>query len=306
MDTNEIMEKIFISKNYSRVRFRLWNENEQMSSWKLAKTTLMMPLFPCGRCIRVDDPIVREYESIREVFIETRKPQNNEDSRFKVLLIHPNTASLVLPSHQEMAGDEMVIDPNKAQITQYSVQAKIHIYKEDNPNYKCTSYEKGTSFESCISKDIKRTSESLINCFPPWLETENEKNICKGHLNTSKTTFYKLQGLWDQKLLDKETACLSPCENIIYKSKREYYTSSTSNVSASMTYILFDKTAVIYRARFTVGVITLLSRIGGYIGGGRTLLWIIIAGCGFTKTLDTLFKTWKIRIQDCEITEIIP
>ena len=91
---------------------------------------------------------------------------------------------------------------------------------------------------------------------------------------------------------------LAPCTANAYRSQLDYQVARMHSFQGT-TYILFEKHAVVHKASFSIGQITLLSRIGGYIGGGRTLFWMIVGGCGLLKAFLDCLKNIKNWNQDC-------
>ena len=133
----------------------------------------------------------------------------------------------------------------------------------------------------------------LVNCFPPWLANEDEEPICRGHLNISVAKYKSnIMEIAAGTLVDQETHCLAPCTANVYRSQLDYQVARTHHFQGT-TSILFEKHAIVHKASFSIGHITLLSRIGGYIGGGRTLFWIIVGGCGLIKTFLNFLKNVK-------------
>ena len=179
------------------------------------------------------------------------------------------------------------------QNSQYSIKTEIYAHEEDDPNYKCKTYTTGTSFESCLRNDFVRKLVGLVNCFPPWLANEDEEPICKGHLNISVAKYNaKNMEIGLGILVDQETHCPAPCTANVYRSQLDYQVARTHHFQGT-TSILFEKHAIVHKASFSIGHITLLSRIGGYISGGRTLFWMIVGGCGLLKSVLFFFKNIK-------------
>jgi hypothetical protein len=98
--------------------------------------------------------------------------------------------------------------------------------------------------------------------------------------------------IWEirlETLVDQETYCQAPCTANVYRSQLNYQVARTDHLEG-LTSILFDEYAVVHKASFSIGPITLLARIGGYIGGGRTLFWMIVGGCVLLKAFWNYLK----------------
>ena len=220
-------------------------------------------------------------------------PTNTTDGRFKVLLTNPKTKHLVLPADTELDGDDIAIEPGRYKEKQFTIKTKISINLEKDPNFNCKVYENGTSFESCIGEDVVQNIRNEINCTPPWMALDYEEDICQGSLNIYKPQFEKMATLVQNLFNRDSSSCQTPCSSVTYRSHLDYYFSQSMKNTGDKNILMirFEESAVVYRARFSIGVDTLLTRIGGYIGGGRTLLWIVVVGFGFMKTVYSLLSS---------------
>ena len=53
---------------------------------------------------------------------------------------------------------------------------------------------------------------------------------------------------------------------------------------------------VFFRSNLVVDEVTLLTRLGSLVGVGRTLLWILLAIIGATKSLAALVSSSKFKV----------
>ena len=79
--------------------------------------------------------------------------------------------------------------------------------------------------------------------------------------------------------------CLQPCS----KTKFDIRNTLHNSDSPGFLYIQFDEIVQIHKSTFVIDEITLMTRIGGIIGVGKELLWVMIVTVGFVKILITYF-----------------
>ena len=71
--------------------------------------------------------------------------------------------------------------------------------------------------------------------------------------------------------------------------------SSKTGSKATGLFIVFDQTSDVARSRFSINGLTLYSKLGGLIGAGRTLLWILVSLLGAAQvTLSDTFEMFQI------------
>ena len=84
-------------------------------------------------------------------------------------------------------------------------------------------------------------------------------------------------------------ACETPCTTT------KYTTRLLQNVphDLSVMVVVFDRTVDIRHSTFSISGQTLLTRLGGSVSSGRTLLWILITLLGATKETPLVIKMFS-------------
>ena len=110
-----------------------------------------------------------------------------------------------------------------------------------------------------------------IGCMPPLLGKDS-KLICNTKFNVSKQSYWDITILfWSLYYHDREYECRKPCTKSTYTSTFVHKTPSPS-----MSLILvFDDTIDVANTFLSIDGQTLLTRLGGSVSSGRTLLWIL-------------------------------
>ena len=78
----------------------------------------------------------------------------------------------------------------------------------------------------------------------------------------------------------KSEKCMQPCKSVIYQRQLQYVSArSEENLNeVQLLGVKYAHSVLVHKSRLSIGIKTLLTRLGGYIGGGRTLFWLVIAG----------------------------
>ena len=169
---------------------------------------------------------------------------------------------------------------------------KVHqeIQLEDNPNYICRNYDSPGEYDSCLEAEFTRQSLSLLNCTPPWL-TEDRGTWCHHRLNVSEERKKEVTFFFENLSFGKADggSCLSPCRTTWYESQPLGFQPTSDRTGLR---VVLDTEVLQTVSELQIGPKTLATRIGGIIGVGKELLWILIF-C-FT-TVSTLVLTLKER-----------
>jgi hypothetical protein len=64
----------------------------------------------------------------------------------------------------------------------------------------------------------------------------------------------------------------------------EYSIGGKENKTKKTVVLHFEDSVLVKTSLFSIGLQTLLTRLGGYIGGGRTLFWLVVAALGLIKS----------------------
>ena len=128
-----------------------------------------------------------------------------------------------------------------------------------------------------------------MNCTPPWLH-ENKNLWCQnvniGQEENDKLNFL-LQSIKTRNA--KKGKCLPNCRSIRFWNLTKHFAfylnihryvsteiGENHNTKEVGLAIHFDKNVLVTRSAFTIDIVTLITRIGGIIGVGKELLWVIV------------------------------
>ena len=144
----------------------------------------------------------------------------------------------------------------------------------------------------------KLFSEEL-GCQPPPF-TDDLSQMCNQKFNITDTKDKSLLVTFSQVLhQNRKAECKKPCIMDTYKTR---YFASIPNKRTEII-IQFEKTIYITKSKLSIDELTLLTRTGGIIGFGRTLLWILLSLLGAAQVIQDIsnnaqkFPTSKVEYQ---------
>ena len=199
---------------------------------------------------------------------------------FKVLMSDPLTNSFFDRNKKIMQGDKIMSADNDIKV--YKVQIIQNEKLPDDPKYPCIDYKLNGEYAKCVDEEIVRQNFRFRNCTPPWM-TFNKDLWCEGiQINST------LEGS-DYRFFLSELSvsegdygkCLVPCKTKLFMTKEIGVQSERNHRGIT---IWFEKDVEINYSTKAINPKTLISSIGGFIGIGKNLLWIMImvmSGLGF-------------------------
>ena len=111
--------------------------------------------------------------------------------------------------------------------------------------------------------------------------------MCNKKFNiTNKTRLAKVKKLF-RHVFDHNSKyeCRPPCTSFVYNTKFVHKAQRGSKMSVQIT---FENSVEVVRSTFSVDEQTFLTRLGGSVSSGRTLLWIFL-------TLVGIFEVKRVR-----------
>ena len=111
------------------------------------------------------------------------------------------------------------------------------------------------------------------------------KRICNKKFNVSTDESKKIEKLFYPLYFHGKTFnCRTPCTTNIYNTK---YVQSTPSPNSNMAFLnlVFDKTPEVGHSTFSINGQTFLTRLGGSVSSGRTLLWILVSLLGEVQVI---------------------
>ena len=200
--------------------------------------------------------------------------------KFKIYFLDRANSAQLYPDKMMMMGDPIVVQsgPNW-----YSYQTKIskseHV--QGDPLFDCALYNKHDSYDKCIRKDLERLFEKELGCQPPYL-SENISTICDKKFNVSENRSSEIFNIFlNLYYADKKFRCKPPCTKLKYTTRDK----GVWPDQALAFDITFDKTIETTLSRFNIDWKTLLTKLGGFIGIGRSFLWVLVSLLGTAQVI---------------------
>ena len=145
-------------------------------------------------------------------------------------------------------------------------------YKDVENRLTLTSKDRGCSheiFDDCMYEVVASVMKERTdgNCTVPWIR--NNANVC----STSKDikTAYRI-GL--TRITNQKKDCLLPCKTMKINVGAKNW-DNKRNTTHSKVYFYFPSNVLKSREQYLYTFLTLIGRIGGYLGLYRLVLWIL-------------------------------
>ena len=108
---------------------------------------------------------------------------------------------------------------------------------------------------------------------------EDDNKMCNRRFHFSKNRSRLITGMFFRVATQDGTSrCKVPCTKSRYSTRYSFDTPSA--VPGTHLSIVFDQQISIVRSSFSMSDQTFLTQSGGFIGVGRTLLWILVSLLG--------------------------
>ena len=167
----------------------------------------------------------------------------------------------------------------------YQTRISTSEHVEGDPHFECAIYTKSNSFEKCIQKELKKLFTKELGCQPPYM-SDNFNNKCNKIFNVSVNRSDEIFSLFLNLFFkDVKFKCKTPCTKIKYTTR-----SLTLPYSSKALDIKFDKTVDITALMAPY----FLTKSGGFIGVGRTLLWILASLLGAAQVRKLHFYNYLV------------
>ena len=240
----------------------LWFEDgsDTFGNFKLTKA-----LYPYHICCKLIPPIKTKPIRVQGINIQFH-------TSFKVFLADQLTASMFDQNKVKMIGDD--IKANYKGVNNYRVKILEEEKLENDPSSLCIDYKVEQEYAKCLEDEIMRQNSKFMNCTPPWM-TEIEDLWCINR-NPSFSRDYMTIFLTNILFSAADPGkCLVPCKRKVFEVKRVGLNeNSEGNRSGIIVY--FDKVVEVTKSEFQIGIKSLVSSIGGFIGISKNFLWLVL------------------------------
>jgi hypothetical protein len=257
----------------------------------------MRPFFPYGRCLKVTPD--RKVKDIAYVILEFDRQIGPDDGRFKIFLTNPSTENHLFSQPSELQGQEIIIDSQFPK-NQWTVKTSMNVHEKDDPNYACVEYAEGFTYETCVEEEFVLKIEKALNCTPHWLISRDTQMVCKTNLNVSDVPeeyTRDMESFWREF---KPLGCKLPCKTLSYESSHAFQYESVkieNRKTVLSTVLQFEALVLVKKSSFSISPQTLLTRIGGSIGFGRTCFWLMVAAYACVKTSTSVIQSFRTFAQ---------
>ena len=263
-------------------RFLFMNEHVEHVSSKVKPKMLY---YPYGRCMAISPPTQgnTSYTKINSVYLKLNDIATFHNKSFTLHFIDQISSLQLYPNEMEMTGDPIEIKTGRPHLeTTYKTQiTRIHHTSED-PKFACKVYTADSSYNDCVQKDLLDQLDKELRCQPPLLARDRLK-MCNKRFNISnKARLARINKLLKHVYFhDGESQCRPPCSSTLFNTKLIHKAPRTNNqMSVEIT---FDNVVQVVHSTLSIDDQTFLTRLGGSVSSGRTLLWIFLALIGMNK-----------------------
>ena len=235
-----------------------------------------------GRCMFINPPLKKTnpyslWLEFNNSFIDQLNVSSN---KLNIYLMDKANSPHIYPNIMEMVGQPIHVELKRADFEFHTRISKSE-HVEGDPLYDCTVYTKSNSYDGCLRNELEGLFSKEFGCQPPYL-SENLNVTCDQKFNVSENRSTEIEALfWNLWSKGTEFKCKAPCTKTKYRTRSEGRFPYPHTTLA----ITFDKTVDVSRSRFSIDGPTFLTKSGGFIGVGRTLLWILASLLGALQVI---------------------
>ena len=278
--SHDILEEALLIPNSSKKLISYSGYSENYADFKESRVTLLKLAFPSGRCLIIHPPSQNWTGTSPNLlhidFSEAAfKKLNISLSKLRVFFMDKASSPRLYLDAMEMMGDQIEMGPEEVEHRSYRTRISRSQHVQGDPLLDCSVYTLENSYHGCIKREIHELFTQELGCQPP-LFTEDLRSMCNEKFkNVSADKSRKIKALFLRLHYDdwsRRSKCRIPCTKNKYTT-RFLIRSSYSHPQLS---IIFDNTVDVTHSTFSVDKQTLLTKIGGSVSMGRTLLWILL------------------------------
>ena len=242
---------------------------------ELFQFRLSRALLPFHQCCKIIYPDIAKREPIQGFSISLEADQQSKYKSLKVLMADRVSYSVLIQNEKTIYGDDIEIPEMTGYYSMYKMRVFQEMHYENEPKYPCKNYKEVGEYDKCLENDLSDELHRIVNFTPPWL-TDNSDLWWRGNLsfNSEEIRGKYFQFFEKVNFVSYYTGkCLVPCKRNTFELK---YIGMLESRNASGFAVWLDG----YVARTTsepqISTMTLITRIGGIIGVGKNLLWLVI------------------------------
>ena len=279
--SHEILDEIFAIKDLTLISNQEGGYTEDFVTMLKPNISTKILFHPYGRCLAVSPPEFDGNLNTLKVFFNSSYINHlgSMSEKLVVYFIDTENSPGIYPDTFAMKGDPI----------QMRLEALVHISFETkltrshhipgDPLLDCAEYDESNSYNDCIQNELLGFFDEKIGCAPPLL-VKDPSTMCDRKFNLSKEEEEELKKkfrrIFFHSLSSSTSKCKSPCTRNIFTSKMTHRIPDAD----SAIFITFHPSIELFQSRLSVDAQTLLTRLGGSISSGRTLLWILLSFFG--------------------------
>lgn len=271
----------FINDKGALVRSLYYKEEhvEKVPAKKVKARTLA---YPYGRCMSISPPPQRNtsHSNLNSLYLKLHDNPLFRNKTLRVFFMDQANSLQLYPNEMEMVGDPIDIElgGQPAWKTSYKTQISRNQHVEGDPRFKCTVYTEENSYNDCVQSELLASFAEELGCQPPLL-VKDQNRICNKKFNvTDRKKSERISRLFKHVYYhDARFKCKSPCTTNVFNTK---FVHKAPSPEKNKLIITFDNTIEIFQSTFSIDEQTFLTRLGGSVSSGRTLLWLFLTLLG--------------------------
>ena len=202
-------------------------------------------------------------------------------TKLKVFLMDKASSPQFYKDELEMEGDPIEI-PFEPGLYVFKTKISKSEHVLGDPLFDCAVYTANNSFDNCRKKEVMDIFEREIGCQPPPIADDKDKMYNKKFEFSEKRSCRMNELFWSVAIPDGKSRCKNPYTKSKYTTRRYFKTP----IQYANLNIVFDQKIAVVQTRFSINAQTFLTQSGGFIGVGRTSLWILVSLLGVCQVKD--------------------
>ena len=302
--SNEILEEVLTIKDTSLIRsVRGDGFSADLSTFTAPNISLRQLMYPHGRCLSVNpsNPAQLGQSNRIDLYLELNNseidrliPDGKNVLLLRIYFMDNINSPRIFPDSVERANQmEIRLNPRHAEgKSWFNYMSSIEIkterlhHVEGDPLYDCDEYTKESTYHDCIQNEILDIFDKEIGCTPPFF-TGSLSKMCNKRFNLTESKDVKLKQIFRTLLSHVvKFECKTPCTQRVYQKTLTHQIPYTG----TSLIITFNPKVAITKSKFRIDAQTLLTRFGGSVSSGRTLLWILLGLVGASQVRSYLLK----------------
>ena len=251
-----------------------------------ADYSITKPFYPLGSCIDVVVP--RSYkDGSFFLFLLLDKFNNTllqKINGYKILLMDSLSSSVLKFEDHQMTGDAINAFKNRKGFIKFKVKINKKKNIEHNPRSECQPYSHDFSFDQCLVSRFEEKYLQCLMCVPPWLYDEKSHNnkICNRSSWIGTEDLHACEVLSRDLIngFDIDQLCPNPCTSTFYSVKENMFEPRNDLLGVV---VQFAEDIEVSNTGFVLDLLTFMSRLGGIIGVGKELFWLVMLCSGILK-----------------------